>query len=295
MEFHKPVLVNEVLSLMDIKPGHVYIDATTGNGGHTLEILKQGGIVYGLDQDPINLKIATDRITQAGFQKQFYPLNSNFNQLDQIIKKIPTPIHGILFDLGLSSGQLKSTGRGFSFNDPDSLDMRLDPLTQTLTAEKIINTYSYEQLFNIFTKLAQEYFSKPIIIRLIRERQLSPIRSGIRLANVIKSFYTSKHVRTNNIDPSTKIFMALRITVNNEFENLKHVLNLTLDPQLSNCIICIISFHSGEDRIVKQFIRQNSIQKKILNLTSKAILPSSTEIQSNPLSRSAVLRSYKIV
>lgn len=294
MEFHQPVLVDEVLELLQVTPKKIYIDATVGNGGHSLEILKMGGVVFGLDQDPLNLNIATNRIHHQGFTDTFHPINSNFTKLIDVANNIPQHIDGILFDLGLSSGQLKSPGRGFSFNDPNSLDMRLDPNTQALTAEEIINTYSFEQLYDIFTKLAQETFSKPLIIRIISERQQSPIRSGTRLAQIIKDYYTSKHIRTH-VDPSTKIFMALRITVNQEFDNLKEVLNSTLTPKLTNCNICVISFHSGEDRIVKQFIRQNSLQKKVQNLTPKAILPSSIEIKKNPLSRSAVLRSYKIV
>src|ERR1035437_9795214 len=133
MEFHSPVLVNEVLKVLDIEPGLIYIDATVGNGGHTIEILKKGGIVYGFDQDPDSLAIATNRITSLGFSANFHPLYTNFNQLETLLNhQIPKNIHGLLFDLGLNSGQLKSSGRGFSFNDQDSLDMRLDPKSQTL-------------------------------------------------------------------------------------------------------------------------------------------------------------------
>lgn len=289
MEFHSPVLVNEVLEILKIEPGLIYIDATVGNGGHSLEILKRGGIVYGIDRDPDNLAIAANRITSFGFSANFHPLNTNFDQLESMIDhQIPSNVSGVLFDLGLSSGQLKTSGRGFSFNDSASLDMRLDPQNQTLTAEEIINTYSFEQLYDFFTKFAQEKYSRPLIIRIISERQQQPIKSGQRLGNIIRQYYSEKHFRTS-VDPATKIFMALRIAVNNELDNLKTALNATLKLN-SGCIIVVISFHSGEDRIVKQFIRHHFPGE-----TSKAILPGRFEITQNPLSRSSVLRSYKIV
>ena len=289
MEFHSPVLVNEVLRVLNVRPGLAYVDATVGNGGHTLEILKKGGTVYGLDQDPENLAIATNRITSLGFSVNFHPINANFNRLDTLINhQIPLPVNGILFDLGLSSGQLKTPGRGFSFNDPESLDMRLDPKSQELTAEEIINTYSFEELYDIFTKYAQETLSRPLIIRIISERQHQPIKSGQRLGNIIRQYYSQRHSKSVS-DPATKIFMALRIAVNHEFENLKIALDTTLKLN-SGCIVAVISFHSGEDRIVKQFIRHH-----FTGTTSKAVLPSRDEISQNPLSRSSVLRSYKIV
>ena len=289
MDFHTPVLVDEVIKILKVEPGLIYVDATVGNGGHTIEILKRGGIVYGIDRDPTNLEFATNRIVSLGLSFGFHPIHANFNQLESLIHhQIPSDISGVIFDLGLSSGQLKTSGRGFSYNDPESLDMRLDPQSQDLTAEEIINTYSYEQLYDFFTKLAQEKYSKPLIIRIISERQQQPIKSGQRLGNIIRQFYTQKHLRFS-IDPATKIFMALRIMVNNEFDNLKTALNATLKLR-SGCIIAVICFHSGEDRIVKQFIR-----RYFPNNSTKAILPSPNEISQNPLSRSSVLRSYKIV
>lgn len=288
MEFHRPVLVDQVIQALDVHHDGIYVDATVGNGGHSLEILNHGGQVYGLDQDPENLAIATARLSATEFGSRFHPIHSNFNQLDSLIgKEIPSSLNGILFDLGLSSGQQKSYGRGFSFNDPDSLDMRLDPTTQSLTAEEIINTFDFKQLYDIFSKYAQEKFSKPLIIRIIAERQKKPIKSGKRLGDIIRSYYQEKHLHSK-IDPSTKIFMALRIAVNDEFSNLKQALESTLNLP-TGCRIAVISFHSGEDRLVKQFIRRHFPLQ-----AGKAVLPTETEIKSNPLSRSAVLRSYKI-
>jgi len=289
MVFHTPVLVDEVLKILNVQTGSVYIDATVGNGGHALKILQLGGIVYGLDQDPANLAAAANRLTSMGFSNNFHPVNSNFNQLSALVgRRIPLPVDGVLFDLGLSSNQIKTTGRGFSFNDPTSLDMRLDPLSQTLTAENIINTYSFDQLYDIFTKLAQESRSRPLITRIITERKLQPIKTGQRLGNIIRAYYTEKHFPTS-LDPATKIFLALKIVVNNEIENLKTALNATLKLN-PGCNVAVISFHSGEDRIVKQFIRRHFLKQ-----SPKAVFPSAQEISQNPLSRSSVLRSYKII
>jgi len=293
MNFHQPVLLDETLRILQASSKKTYLDATLGNAGHSLQLLKKGAIVYGLDQDPQNLEIATKRIQKAGYLQNFHPLHGNFSQLKKIITqhKIP-PLNGILFDLGLSKNQQISQDRGFSFNDSTSLDMRLDPQHQKETAENIINTADFDTLYQIFTKLAQEKYSKPIILRIIRQRQQEPIVTAKRLADIIRHYYQTNSI-TTKIDPSTKVFMALRIYVNQEFENLKSALKQTLEILPSKAIVAVISFHSGEDRIVKQFIRQNST--KIANLTPKAILPKQAEIQTNPLSRSAVLRSYRII
>lgn len=289
MIYHRPVLLNETINLLDIKPKKIYIDATLGHGGHTIEILKRGGIVYGFDQDPSNLKIATDRITELNLQANFHPVNQNFNQISQYVDKNYLSINGILFDLGLSSNQQLDQNRGFSFNDEASLDMRLDPQSQELTAEEIINTYSAADLYDIFSKIGQEKMSQPLIKRIISSRQKQPIKTGQQLSLIVRDFYRQRHIQTT-IDPSTKIFMSLRIVVNQEYENLKTALNSTLSLS-KGCIIAIITFHSGEDRLVKLFIKSHSVQ----NLTPKPVRPQFAEIKQNSLSRSATLRSYKIV
>lgn len=294
MDYHQPVLVKEVIDLLNIHPKGVYVDATLGNGGHTLEILKAGGVVYGIDQDPNNIKIASERIKSNGLINNFFPINSNFNQLEKIVKtKIGQKIDGLLVDLGLSRNQQISVNRGFSFNDDQSLDMRLNQNSIDPTAEEIINVGSAEELYQIFSKNSQEIYSKELISQIIFERQKKPITDAKRLADIIRNFYTQKKIRTK-IDPSTKIFLALKIAVNQEFNNLKQILSQSLDSIKPQGIACFISFHSGEDRIVKQFIKTNLIQKKITS-SSKTIQPSFNEIKLNPLSRSAVLRSYKIV
>ncbi len=294
MDFHIPVLLAETIRLLNVQKNKIYIDGTLGHGGHTLEILKQGGIVYGIDQDPKNLEIATNRVKEAGFEKQFFPVHNNFNQLENFINQnIKQKINGLIIDLGLSQSQQTGKDRGFSFNDEISLDMRLDPENQELTAEEIINTYDYNELFEIFSKYAQEVYSKPLALKIIHERQKSPIKNSVRLANIIRDFYKDHHFRSK-IDPSTKIFMSLRIVVNNEFDNLKDILSQSLNTVAKDGNVCIISFHSGEDRIVKQFIKNYSDQKIIIE-NKKPAKASFEEIKKNPLSRSATLRSYRIV
>ena len=294
MDFHIPVLLAETIKLLDVEKNKIYIDGTLGHGGHSLEILKQGGIVYGIDQDPKNLEIATNRIKEAGFEKQFFPIHNNFNQLENIVNQnIKRQINGLVIDLGLSQSQQTGKDRGFSFNDEISLDMRLDPENQEITAEEIINTYDYNELFEIFSKYAQEVYSKPLVLKIIHERQKSPIKTAVKLANIIRDFYKDHHFRSK-IDPSTKIFMSLRIAVNNEFDNLKNLLNQSLKTVAKNGNICVISFHSGEDRIVKQFINSYSDQK-IITENQKPVKASFEETKKNPLSRSATLRSYRIV
>lgn len=291
MNFHCPVLLSETITSLSVFSGGIYVDATLGHGGHTIEILKRGGIVYGFDQDPSNLEVATTRIKELGLDANFHPIHANFNQLKKIVNdQIKTKIDGLLADLGLSQNQQTNQNRGFSFNDASSLDMRLDPSTQELTAEEIINTYSFDELYEIFTKLGQELYSKPIILQIIRERQKTPIKNGQVLADIIRKYYRERHVRTK-IDPATKIFLSLRIVVNQENNNLMKLLEQSLEVVKNNGSVSIITFHSGEDRLVKNFITQNS--SKISE--PKIIKPIFSEIRQNPLSRSSILRSYKIV
>lgn len=291
MNYHFPVLLKETISSLSVNKNSIYIDATLGHGGHTIEILKQGAIVYGFDQDPINLEITTQRINALGLKQNFFSINQNFSNINLFLKQNKiNKVDGLIADLGLSQNQQTGQDRGFSFNDQTSLDMRLNPLKQTLTAQNIINTYSFDKLYQIFTKIGQELYSKPIILQIIKERQKSPIKTGYRLAEIIRQYYKSKHLRSK-IDPSTKIFLSLRITVNKEYQNLKKLLTYSLNIVKPNGHVCLITFHSGEDRLVKQFIQKHN--SKIIS--QKPIKPSYSEIKKNPLSRSAILRTYKII
>lgn len=273
MLYHQPILLSEVLEILKPASGKTYLDCTLGNGGHTLALLEAGAKVIAFEQDPNNIKIVQNRINNQNLTI----INDNFSNLN---KYIHNKVDGILFDLGLSINQQKATNRGFSFNDEFSLDMRLDPNTQPLTAQDIVNTFSQDELFEIFSKNAQEKNSRHISKLIIQHR---PFKTALQLATLIRKNFP----QNSKIDPATKIFMALRIYVNNEFENLKNALEQTLSLVKSNASVCIISFHSGEDRIVKNFIRSHQLKTEM-------ILPTQTEIKKNPLSRSAVLRSYKI-
>lgn len=287
MNYHIPVLASEILKNFNPQKGQIYLDATLGNGGHTLEFLKKGAIVYGLEADPQNIKIATERIKNLGLSKNFHLLKGNFSHLYSIWQKnIKLPLDGLLADLGLSVNQQSGQNRGFSFNDPNSLDMRLNPKTQKLTAEEIINTWDKNELYKIFTKYTQEKLAKPLIFEIIKARQIKPIKNGLELSKIISSYYQKKHYQSY-LNPATKIFLALRIAVNHEFENLNKLLHATPKIIKSSGKVGIISFHSGEDRLVKHFIQENSYP-------SKKFLPGHFEIKNNPLSRSAVLRLYNL-
>lgn len=286
MKYHIPVLLDETITILNPQANQIFIDATLGHGGHSLEILKSGATLYSLDADHLNLKIATDRIKSQNLDKNFHPILGNFSDIFQIWEKnIQTPLDGLIADLGLSSSQQSGKDRGFSFNDSTSLDMRLNP-KQSLTAEEIINTWDRDQLYQLFTKYAQEKLARPLVYEIIQARQKQPIKSGQELAKIIINYYQKKHY-SSRLNPATKIFLALRIAVNREFDNLKNLLNSSLKICRPEAKVAIISFHSGEDRLVKNFINQNKLH-------SQKILPSRQEIQKNPLSRSAVLRSYTI-
>jgi 16S rRNA (cytosine1402-N4)-methyltransferase len=280
MKYHQPVLINEIISILNPQKNKIFIDATLGNGGHTQALLAENAKVIAFETDKDNIEIVKTRIKN----KNLTIINDNFVNLE---KNISQKVDGIIFDLGLSINQQKSENRGFSFNDENSIDMRLNKETQTLTAEEIINTYDYQELFNIFSKYSQEKFSKPLALKIIRERQKRPIKTGKRLADIIRKFYKERHQKTK-IDPATKIFMSLRIAVNDELENLKKALSQTLNIIKPDGVVVVISFHSGEDRIVKQFIKKNKL------ITSKPTYPNLEETRNNPLSRSSILRCFKI-
>lgn len=288
MEFHQPVLLQETIRLLDPRPGKTIVDATLGHGGHSIALLQAGATVYGFDQDVSNIQIAQKRLRQYQSSHQFWPINDNFINISQYLSK---PVNGILFDLGLSQNQQKSSNRGFSFHDHLSLDMRLDP-KNPLTAENIINTWSFDQLYEIFTKYGQELQAKPIILRLIRQRQKSPIKTAQQLADIIRQYYQEKHLQ-NKTDPATKIFLSLKIAVNHEQENLQKALSSTLRLVEIGGTCCFISYHSTEDRLVKKFIAQQVLSSKIQK--NRDCRPSRQEILQNPLARSAILRSYTII
>lgn len=287
MNYHFPVLLNKVLNTFQPKPGQVIFDCTLGHGGHTLEFLRRGATVYALEADPKNFSIAQKRIETEKINKNFHPISGNFSNLDKIFTKQKLPRPDFIFaDLGLSFNQQSESGAGFSFHDELSLDMRLNPKKQSLTAEEIINTWDRDQLYEIFTKYAQEKLSRPIAYEIVKERQKKRIKTAAHLAQIISNYYQKKHYQSR-LHPATKIFLALRIAVNNELHNLDSLLNSSLKIVKKGGTVGIISFHSGEDRLVKKFILKHK-------LSSKKYLPDRQETLLNPPSRSAVFRTYLI-
>lgn len=285
---HIPVLLEETLEALDIRPGGRYIDCTVGPGGHAAAILEEsapGGQLLGIDADPGAIKMARARLDAYG--SSVLLVNRNFVNLKSIcLKHGFLPVHGILLDLGLSSVQLERNGRGFSFRHDSQLDMRFSP-RQEVTADNIVNTASESELSDIIYEYGEERFSRRIARQIVRQR---PINSSLELAQTVERAVGGRRGR---IHPATRTFQALRIAVNRELENLKTVLEQAVDVLGFGGRLAVISYHSLEDRIVKQFMQRQAVgEEPCLKLINKKVItPSLAEIQYNPSSRSAKLRA----
>ena len=284
--YHQPVLVKETIAMLKIRHGGKYIDATLGGGGHTKKILESGGLVLGIDKDPEALTRIKNELPNYIKERKLIIHRGNFENLDTIAKENGFgTVNGVLFDLGMSSDQFES-GRGFSFMKDEPLDMRMDP-DLGVTAADLVNALSQKELFGIFTKFAQVERAREISGAIVENRKLLPIKTTRELVEIIES--VPAYRRQTDLHPATKVFMALRIAVNNEQESLERVL-----PQASKLLVtggrlAVISFHQGEDRIVKQFFR-NGQTMGIKEINKKPIMVSASEVKSNPRSRSAKLR-----
>ena len=298
---HIPVLVKEAVEALAVRPGGRYIDCTLGGGGHAAAILEQsspGGKLLGIDADPEAIEIARTRLED--YSNSVLLINENFANLQAIcIKYDFFPVHGILFDLGLSSLQLDSNERGFSFQSDGPLDMRLSP-SQEVTAADIINTYTEAELAQLIRTYGEEGRSRRIARQIVKER---PLETTLQLARTIERAVRG---RRGKIHPATKTFQALRIAVNRELDHLEAALKQAIDLLGFEGRLVVISYHSLEDRIVKQFMKQESTgcicppgtptcvcgHKPSLNLVNKRVItPSPAEVKSNPRSRSAKLRA----
>lgn len=298
---HIPVMVEETIRALNVRPGGRYIDCTLGGGGHAVAILDRslpGGKLLGIDADPEAIKAASARL--EAYADSALLINDNFANLQTIGMKYDFfPVHGILFDLGLSSLQLDSDVRGFSFQLDGPLDMRLSP-DQEVTAADIVNTSSEAELARIMKTYGEETRSQQIARHMVRER---PITTTLHLARTVEQAVGGRRGR---IHPATRTFQALRIAVNQELEHLESTLKQAIDLLGSEGRLVVISYHSLEDRLVKQFMRQESKDcicppeapictcghtpsLKLVN--KKVITPSPEEIQLNPRSRSAKLRA----
>ncbi len=283
---HKPVMVEEVIKLMDVKPGGFYLDCTLGGGGHSLAILKHSspnGYLVGIDRDPIAISEAENVLSE--YKGRFTLILGNFANLSELISKTGIErFDGILFDLGISSIQLENSERGFSFSNDGPLDMRMDP-DISLTAHQVINTFSLEELESIFRNLGEEPFAHKIADAIVAYRKKKEISSTKELAEIISSVVK----RRGKIHPATRAFMALRIYINDELGNLKKALIQALSLLKSKGRLCVISYHSLEDRIVKNFFRES--RERII--TKSVIKPSREEILNNRRARSARLRGLE--
>ncbi|MBI2634950.1 MAG: 16S rRNA (cytosine(1402)-N(4))-methyltransferase RsmH [Parcubacteria group bacterium] len=308
---HTPVLLKEVLEYLNPKPNQNFIDATVGDGGHAKEILKLTapfGMFLAIDRDIDSIIRARANIEKFGKRVLF--INDSFGNLGKIVKDAGiSQVCGILFDFGMSSSQLENSGRGFSFKKDEILDMRFDA-KNPLTAEDIINNYGELELLEIFKKWGEEPKARLIAKAIVTERKRKRIKTTGELVKIVESVKR----RAGKIHPATLIFQALRIEVNEEFSEIEKALSAVPNVIKHDGRAAFISFHSLEDRIIKNWIKkcaknpppledkQNLNTKgeifqgwgiKILN--KKPIVASAEELKNNPRSRSAKLRTIKII
>jgi 16S rRNA (cytosine1402-N4)-methyltransferase len=297
-----PVLTEEVVRYLAVRPGGRYLDCTTGAGGHAAAILdaaRPGGVLLGLDADPMALEVATQNLSRFGDGAKL--VNANFRELRQVCQRHNfVPVQGVLFDLGLSSMQLADESRGFGFQIEAPLDMRFSP-SQTLTASKIVNEYEEAEMAAIIWRYGEEPASRRIARTIVRAR---PVTTTTQLASIVSRALGGQ--RGRKIHPATRTFQALRIAVNDELGALEEALEQALEVLGDAGRLVVISFHSLEDRIVKQFLVRESRdcicppetpvctcghKARLKLVTKKAVSPGPSETAENPRSRSAKLRA----
>jgi 16S rRNA (cytosine1402-N4)-methyltransferase len=303
---HIPVLVNEVIESLKPKRDGFNVDCTIGLGGHAAAILgacAPDGHLLGIDLDPEALAIARERLGE--YKERLTLVHGNFAHLDRTLETYSiTDVDGVLFDLGVSSLQLDRPDRGFSFGRPGPLDMRMNP-NQSLSAADVLSQRSEEELAHIFTRFGEQRWARRIAGRIVQARKIQPIATTLQLAEIVRGAIPGKS-RRSRIHPATKVFQALRIYVNDELKHLQSGLDLAVSVLKPGGRICIISFHSLEDRIVKGRFRVLSRgciclprtpicvcghKPSLQILTKRPITPQPEEIGRNPRSRSAKLRA----
>lgn len=303
---HYSVLLKESIDMLDIKPDGIYVDCTLGGGGHSKEILKRltTGHLYCFDQDIDAINIAKPRLEEVG--SNFTIIKSNFvNILDELKNCGVKEVDGILFDLGVSSFQFDIPERGFSYRFDSPLDMRMDQSIE-ITAMDVVNTYPLEKLAKIFFEYGEEKFARSIAKKICDSRMVKPIETTFQLVDIIKSAMPAFALRKSG-HPAKKVFQALRIEVNHELDYLKYALVDALSLLRTNGIICVITFHSLEDRIVKTTFKDKTtvnlpkglpfvpdgydVEYALIN--RNVIIPSNKELEENNRSHSAKLRGIK--
>lgn len=301
--YHKPVLKEKVIEYLITDKSGIYIDATLGGGGHSeriLEELNEGGRLLGIDRDEDSLKISQKRLRRFGKKVSFF--QQSYSQIPELLKNLNLDkIDGILFDLGLSSYQLDDPERGFSYSSKGPLDMRFDQ-NESKKAEEVVNEYPVEKLSQIFKEYGEERFSKRIAQAIVQNRRVKRIKTTQALKDIVKSILKTRY----DLKTLSRIFQALRIEVNQELSELKKGLESGIEALGSSGRICAISYHSLEDRLVKNKFYELSKgcncppdfpvcvcggKKTLQVLTRKPLIPEKEEIRENPRARSAKLRA----
>jgi len=284
-ESHTPVLVEEVLQWLEVKPGGIYVDATLGAGGHSAEIAKRlvSGRLISLDQDERALELG--RETLKPWKDRVTLVKSPFSRIAEVAQGLGIPrVDGVLADLGVSSMQFDQSARGFSFREAGPLDMRMDAEGE-LTADEIVNQWSEKEIADLLYREADEHDSRRIAKAIVRAR---PLRDTAHLATTVAG--ARKQWGRQRLHPATKTFLALRIAVNREMEELGQFLSRTPAALNSGGRLVVLSYHSGEDRIVKHAFQEEERQRTLQVLTRHVIQPTEEEKAANPRSRSAKLR-----
>ena len=287
--YHVPVLLNEVINALQVRENKWYIDATAGGGGHSEAILRLGGRVLALDQDEDAVFWLKEKFKSELSSGKIIIKKGNFRKLEKLVAEAKIgEIWGILLDLGMSTYQLKGSGRGFSFREDEKLDMRMAK-DEGISAEEVINTFSEDKLYEIFRKFGEEHLARELARATVCARTVKPIRTTSQLREMIIEVYKNAHIKELK-DPATRTFQALRIFVNDEAEALKTVLPQALRLVARAGRLVIISFHSLEDRQVKLFFREKAATEAIRLINHKPISAGDDEINRNPSARSARLR-----
>ncbi len=287
---HEPVLLNEVLQYSNLKPGDVVVDGTVGSGGHSeafLKVIGPQGFLIGLDQDEEAIQRAQVRLQGVG--KNFTLHQSNFLFLKELLTSLNiTEVSAVLLDVGVSREQLESPERGFSFLREGPLDMRMNRALRQ-SAKEMVNRFSEGELTSIFERFGEERFARRIARRIVQKRSEAEIEDTMTLANLIKSVVPASY-RYGRIHPATRVFQALRIAVNGELDVLERTLPQAFEVLGVGGRLCVITFHSLEDRIVKRFFQACGKCGEAVVLTRKPVAASEAETKRNPMARSAKLR-----
>lgn len=284
--FHIPVLLEEVIQGLRVKGKGLYVDVTIGGGGHTRKILELGGVVLGIDKDEDSILHLKKKFESEIKENRLVLERENYANLEKITKQHEiTRVDGILFDLGVSSNQIDRSGRGFSFQRDEPLDMRMDAKSK-LTAEEIVNNWPEEELYEIFAKYGEDREARNIAKKIIAVRKITKITTTLQLSNLILGIVR----KSGKLHPATRIFQALRIVVNDEINNLK--IGLKDGFKLLKCggRLAVISFHSLEDRVVKLAFQEFEMRGEGRMLFKKPIIASFGEVKQNRRARSAKLR-----